>query len=63
MPLSFVGAFGALYLTGNTINIYSLIGLILLMGLVKKQEAEDATRVARTTAGVKRVVRVFEYLD
>jgi hydrophobic/amphiphilic exporter-1 (mainly G- bacteria), HAE1 family len=36
MPLSFIGAFGLLYLTGMTISIYSLIGLILLMGLVKK---------------------------
>jgi HAE1 family hydrophobic/amphiphilic exporter-1 len=36
MPLSFIGAFGALLITGNTINIFSLIGLILLMGLVKK---------------------------
>lgn len=36
MPLSFIGAFGALLVTGNTINIFSLIGLILLMGLVKK---------------------------
>jgi HAE1 family hydrophobic/amphiphilic exporter-1 len=36
MPLSFIGAFGALFITGNTINLFSLIGLILLMGLVKK---------------------------
>ena len=36
MPLSFIGAFGALVLTGKTISIFSLIGLILLMGLVKK---------------------------
>ncbi|MFH1146754.1 MAG: efflux RND transporter permease subunit [Pseudomonadota bacterium] len=36
MPLSFIGAFGALLLTGKTINIFSLIGIILLMGLVKK---------------------------
>ncbi|MEW6570933.1 MAG: efflux RND transporter permease subunit [Nitrospirota bacterium] len=36
MPLSFIGAFGALLLTGNTMNLFSLIGLILLMGLVKK---------------------------
>jgi HAE1 family hydrophobic/amphiphilic exporter-1 len=36
MPLSFIGAFGALLLTGKTISIYSLIGIILLMGLVKK---------------------------
>ncbi|MGB5218187.1 MAG: efflux RND transporter permease subunit [Smithella sp.] len=36
MPLSFVGAFGALFITGKTLNIFSIIGLILLMGLVKK---------------------------
>jgi HAE1 family hydrophobic/amphiphilic exporter-1 len=36
MPLSFIGAFGALLLMGKTLNIYSFIGLILLMGLVKK---------------------------
>lgn len=49
MPLSFIGAFGALYLTGKTINIYSLIGLILLMGLVKKNAIllVDYTNVSR----------------
>ncbi len=36
MPFSFIGAFGALYLANMTLNIYSYIGLILLMGLVKK---------------------------
>lgn len=36
MPLSFIGAFGALLITGKTLNIFSVIGLILLMGLVKK---------------------------
>jgi HAE1 family hydrophobic/amphiphilic exporter-1 len=36
MPLSFVGAFGALLIAGKTISIFSFIGLILLMGLVKK---------------------------
>ncbi|MGV8059225.1 MAG: efflux RND transporter permease subunit [Smithellaceae bacterium] len=49
MPLSFVGAFGALYITGKTVNIYSLIGLILLMGLVKKNAIllVDYTNVSR----------------
>jgi HAE1 family hydrophobic/amphiphilic exporter-1 len=49
MPLSFVGAFGALYITGKTVNIYSLIGLILLMGLVKKNAIllVDYTNVCR----------------
>jgi HAE1 family hydrophobic/amphiphilic exporter-1 len=36
LPLSFIGAFGALLLTGRTLNIFSFIGLVLLMGLVKK---------------------------
>jgi osmotically-inducible protein OsmY len=34
-----------------------------LMGLVRRQEAKDATEIARTTQGVKTVVTVFEYLD
>lgn len=38
-------------------------GVVFLMGLVKKQEAADATEVTRTTGGVTKVVRVFEYLD
>ena len=49
MPLSFIGAFGALLLAGKTISIFSLIGLILLMGLVKKNAIllVDYTNVLR----------------
>lgn len=49
MPLSFVGAFGALFITGKTLNIFSIIGLILLMGLVKKNAIllVDYTNVLR----------------
>jgi HAE1 family hydrophobic/amphiphilic exporter-1 len=36
LPLSILGMAGALLLTGDTVNIMSLIGLILLMGLVTK---------------------------
>ncbi len=36
LPLSFVGGFGLLLATGNTINAFSTIGLILLLGLVSK---------------------------
>ncbi len=36
LPLSVVGAFGALFLTGKTLNIYSMIGVIMLAGLVTK---------------------------
>lgn len=36
LPLSVVGAFGALYFSGMTLNIFSMIGFIMLMGLVTK---------------------------
>jgi HAE1 family hydrophobic/amphiphilic exporter-1 len=36
LPLSLVGAFGALWISGFTMNIFSMIGLIMLMGLVTK---------------------------
>ncbi|MBP8005206.1 MAG: efflux RND transporter permease subunit, partial [Elusimicrobia bacterium] len=36
LPFSVTGAFLALKLTGITLNIYSMIGLLLLMGIVKK---------------------------
>ncbi|MFA6321019.1 MAG: efflux RND transporter permease subunit [Candidatus Omnitrophota bacterium] len=36
LPFSISGAFIALWLFGQSMNIYSMIGLILLMGIVKK---------------------------
>ena len=36
LPLSIAGAAFALFLTGKTLNIFSMIGLLLLMGIVKK---------------------------
>jgi HAE1 family hydrophobic/amphiphilic exporter-1 len=36
LPLSFVGGFGLLLITRNTLNAFSMIGLILLLGLVSK---------------------------
>jgi multidrug efflux pump subunit AcrB len=36
LPLSLVGAVVALWLTGRSLNIFSMIGLLLLMGIVKK---------------------------
>jgi osmotically-inducible protein OsmY len=38
-------------------------GSTFLMGIVSRKEAEDATELARTTSGVQKVVRVFEYTD
>ncbi len=36
LPLAMVGALGALYVSGMTLNLFSLIGIILLFGLVTK---------------------------
>ncbi|HPC84014.1 MAG TPA: efflux RND transporter permease subunit [Thermoanaerobaculaceae bacterium] len=49
LPLSIVGMAGMLVLTGDTLNIMSQIGLILLMGLVTKNAIllVDFTKVLR----------------
>jgi HAE1 family hydrophobic/amphiphilic exporter-1 len=36
LPFSMVGALGGLYLAGMTLNLFSMIGIILLIGLVTK---------------------------
>ncbi len=36
LPLSVIGAFGAIWISGMTLNIFSFIGVIMLMGLVTK---------------------------
>lgn len=38
-------------------------GTVFLLGLVTRTEADAATQIARTTAGVMKVVRVFEYIS
>ncbi|MGQ9777882.1 MAG: efflux RND transporter permease subunit [Thermodesulfobacteriota bacterium] len=49
LPLSTVGAFGALYLTGDTISIVSMIGMITLTALVVKNSIllVDYTKILR----------------
>jgi len=36
LPLAMVGALAGLLLTGNTLNLFSMIGILLLFGLVTK---------------------------
>ena len=50
LPLSLVGMAGTLLLTRDTVNMMSLIGLILLMGLVTKNAIllVDYTKVLRS---------------
>ena len=47
----------------NHVKVVTENSVVYLLGIVKRQEARDATEIARTTSGVQRVVRVFEYLD
>ena len=37
-------------------------GVVYLMGLVRKDEGDAAARIASTTSGVVRVVKLFEYI-
>jgi len=56
LPFSVTGAFLFLFLTHNSLNLYSMIGLILLMGIVKKNSIllVDFTNVRRKQGmGVK----------
>jgi osmotically-inducible protein OsmY len=47
----------------SRIKVVSEGGVVYLMGIVTRGEADVATEVARTTAGVQRVVKVFEYIE
>jgi osmotically-inducible protein OsmY len=46
----------------NHVKVVTESAVVYLLGLVTRQEADDATAIARSTSGVKKVVRVFEYL-
>jgi osmotically-inducible protein OsmY len=45
------------------VKVVTEASVVYLMGLVTRKDADAATEIARTTRGVHRVVRVFEYLD
>lgn len=47
----------------NDVKVVTENGAVFLMGMVFHKEADAAAEVASTTNGVKRVVKVFEYLD
>lgn len=38
-------------------------GIVYLLGLVTREEANAATRVVQSVSGVQRVVRLFEYTN
>jgi osmotically-inducible protein OsmY len=44
------------------VKVVTEANTVFLMGLVTRQEGQDASEIARTSNGVRRVVRVFEYI-
>jgi len=47
----------------NYVKVVTEAGVVYLLGLVTRKEADDATAIARSIEGVRKVVRVFEYLN
>ena len=47
----------------NHVKVVTEAGTAYLMGIVTREEGDAATELARTTSGVSRVVKVFEYIE
>ncbi len=47
----------------NHVKVVTEAGTVFLMGLVTREEGDAAAELARTTSGVSRVVKVFEYIE
>lgn len=47
----------------NHIKIVTENSVVYLLGMVRHEEAESAVEIARSTSGVSKVVKVFEYID
>ena len=47
----------------NHVKVLTEDSVVYLLGLVTPQEADDAVEIARLTNGVRKVVKVFEYLN
>ena len=54
---------GAKDFSSNHVKVVTEASVVYLMGIVTKEEGDAATDVARTTSGVSRVVKVFEYVE
>jgi osmotically-inducible protein OsmY len=48
--------------SANHVKVVTESATVFLMGLVTQAEADAATEIARTTGGVQKVVRIFEYI-
>ena len=50
-------------LPSSQIKVVTEYSVVYLMGLVTQKEGDIAAEAARTVGGIKRVVKLFEYLD
>lgn len=48
---------------GSRIKVITENGIVYLLGIVSRQEANRATTLAQGVAGVQRIVRLFQYTD
>lgn len=49
--------------SAHVVKVVTEANVVFLMGLVTRSEAEIASEIARTSRGVSKVVRVFEYIS
>jgi osmotically-inducible protein OsmY len=47
----------------NHVKVVTEDSVVYLLGLVDREETQNAVKIARSTSGVRNVVKVFEYLD
>ena len=47
----------------NHVKVVTEANTAFLLGIVTREEAEAAIELARTTAGVSRVIKMFEYIE
>ena len=48
--------------SANHVKVITENNVVFLMGILTKEEGDAAAEIARTTSGVARVVKVFEYI-
>jgi osmotically-inducible protein OsmY len=47
----------------NHVKVVTEDGVVYLLGLVDREEGQNAVKIAKSTSGVRKVVQVFEYSD
>jgi osmotically-inducible protein OsmY len=50
-------------LVAGKIKVVTVNGVVFLMGMLPREEADRAVEIARTVYGVQKIVKVFEYIE